>query len=82
MRSRRAGPAVASHEQTRVDIARAKLTAQMVAMGLMPADGWRIGEEVRETAHGTEWILRPLHLRRDPPSLEARVLFERRRAGP
>lgn len=75
------GPAVASREQTRVDTARAKLTAQMVEMGLMPADGWRIGEEVRETAQGTEWILRPLHLRREPPALEARVLFERRRPG-
>lgn len=71
------GPAVGSREQTRVETARAKLIAQMAAMGLTAADGWRIGEEVQETAEGTVWILRPLHLRADAPPLEARVLFER-----
>lgn len=71
------GPAVGSREQTRVETARAKLIAQMAAMGLTAAEGWRIGEEVRESAQGTVWILRPLHLREDAPPLEARVLFER-----
>ncbi|HSN19862.1 MAG TPA: PAS domain-containing protein [Usitatibacter sp.] len=75
------GPAAASREQTRVQTARAKLAAQMAAMGLSVADGWQIGEEVRETAEGTVWILRPLHMREEAPPLEARVLFERARGA-
>jgi hypothetical protein len=75
------GPAAASREQTRVKTARAKLAAQMAAMGLMQADGWQIGEEVQESAEGTVWILRPLHLREDAPPLEMRVLFKRQ-GGP
>ena len=71
------GPAVASPEQTRIETARAKLAAQMAALGLNEADGWQICEEVHETAEGTVWILRPLHLRADPPPLEMRVLFRR-----
>lgn len=71
------GAAVASPEQTRVATARAKLAARMAALGLTEAAGWRIGEEVHETAEGTAWILRPLHLREDAPPLEERVLFER-----
>lgn len=71
------GPAVASREQTRIETARAKLAAQMAAIGLTEAEGWQICEEVHETAEGTVWILRPLHLRADAPPLEMRVLFKR-----
>jgi len=73
----RVGPPVASRELTRVDAARAKLTAQMAALGLTFEGGWRISEEVRETAHGTAWVLRPLHLRETSPPLEVTVVFER-----
>lgn len=71
------GPSVPSPEQTRVETARAKLAAQMAALGLTEVDGWQICEEVHETAEGTVWILRPLHLRADAPPLEMRVLFKR-----
>jgi hypothetical protein len=74
---REIGPSVGSREQTRVETARAKLAAQMATMGLTAADGWQICEEVRETAEGTIWILRPLHLREEPPPLEMRVVFKR-----
>lgn len=72
-----AGPAAASREHTRVETARTKLAAHMSALGLTAERGWRISEQVRETDEGTEWILRPMHLREDPPRLEARVVFER-----
>jgi len=71
------GPQVSSREQTRVAAARAKLLAQMAALGLRRADGWRICEEVRETAVGTTWVLRPLHMQKEAPSLEVVVEFHR-----
>ncbi len=71
------GPVVASHEQTRVDAARAKLMAQMASIGLTRAQGWRIGEQVRETPQGTVWVLRPIHLRHESPPLEVTVLFDK-----
>ena len=71
------GPMAPSREQSRVEAGRAKLLAQMAALGLTRADGWRICEEVRETARGTTWVLRPLHLRKEPPPLEVTVEFER-----
>ncbi len=76
------GGAIPSPEQTWVQTARAKLAARMAGMGLMEADGWQIGEEVVETAEGTVWILRPLHLREDAPPLEMRVLFKRQGKPP
>jgi len=71
------GSMVPSRQRTRVEAGRAKLMAQMAALGLTPADGWRVCEEVRETECGTTWILRPLHLRKDSPPLEVTVEFER-----
>jgi hypothetical protein len=73
----RASSIVPSREHTRVEAGRAKLMAQMAALGLTPADGWRICEEIRETQAATTWILRPLHLQKDAPPLEVTVEFER-----
>jgi PAS domain-containing protein len=71
------GSMAPTRERTRVEAGRAKLMAQMAALGLTPADGWRISEEVRETESGTIWILRPIHMRKNSPPLEVTVEFER-----
>jgi hypothetical protein len=51
----------------RHDLARDHLLQMMEARGLRPADGWGIAESVRHVEGGTELVLRPLHLRHDPP---------------
>ena len=71
------GSIAPTRERTRVEAGRAKLMAQMVGLGLTPADGWRVCEEVREDQSGTTWILRPIHIRKDPPQLEVTVEFKR-----
>lgn len=46
----------------------------MEQLGLRREDGWSILEFTRETAGGTELVLRPLHMRlASPPGLECIV---------
>ena len=61
-----------------VRIARAKayLELQMIEMGLRPADGWKIQEELRDTDTGTRWVFRPVHLRREAPDLHTSVILD------
>ena len=47
--------------------ARATLRAHMERRGLTEKGGWRITESVRHRAGRTEMVLRPIHLRLDPP---------------
>lgn len=44
-----------------------RLRSEMEALGLHARDGWKIAEVTREARDGTELVLRPLHLRLDPP---------------
>lgn len=45
----------------RREAARAYLWREMNARGLFERDGWRIVETTRETANGTELVMRPMH---------------------
>jgi hypothetical protein len=56
--------------------ARDDVVAQMKACGLSEKDGWRIHEEMRSTLDGTQWVLRPVHIHRDAPGLEAVVTID------
>ena len=47
--------------------AESRLRREMEALGLYASDGWKIAEVTREARNGTELVLRPLHLRLDPP---------------
>ena len=51
----------------RRDIARVMLRHQMDARGLTEAAGWKINETVRHVVGGTELVLRPIHMREEPP---------------
>ena len=56
--------------------AHAYLREEMDKLGLFEADGWQIAEIVRECPGGSELVLRPLHIRLDPPAgLECVVWF-------
>lgn len=44
-----------------------QLRREMEALGLHARDGWKIAEVTREARNGTELVLRPLHMRLDPP---------------
>jgi hypothetical protein len=46
---------------------RAYLWAEMAKLGLREEDGWSILEFTRESAGGTQIVLRPMHLRLTPP---------------
>ena len=57
--------------------ARHALTAQMHALGLTAANGWRVAEELRHTMEGTEWVFRPMHIRESAPAdLRSTVLID------
>ncbi len=47
--------------------AESRLRHAMEELGLYARDGWKIAEVTREARNGTELVLRPLHLRLDPP---------------
>jgi hypothetical protein len=56
--------------------ARADVAARMAQQGLAEKDGWRIHEEMRSTLRGTEWVVRPVHIHRDAPGIEAVVVID------
>lgn len=61
----------------RLATARTALLAEMHALGLTPANGWRVVEELRHTLQGTEWTFRPMHIRELPPQdLRSSVLID------
>jgi hypothetical protein len=62
--------------RARIAQARAHLVALMKARGLSEKDGWRIHEEMRTTIDGTQWVLRPVHIHREAPGLEAIVTID------
>ena len=68
--------ALAAEVVSRLAKARTELTAQMGAMGLGLANGWRVSEELRHTVKGTEWTFRPVHLREPSPPLEVKVAID------
>ena len=53
--------------------AKERLAAEMIAQGFTPEDGWRVVEELRNTPDGTQWVFRPVHLRKDSPELKTTV---------
>lgn len=67
---------LASNVVERLASAKENLRARMNEVGLTPARGWRIGEELHHTMQGTEWIFRPVHLRENAPDMYARVLID------
>jgi hypothetical protein len=60
----------------RLQAARNALLAQMQALGLTPAKGWRVTEELRHTTEGTEWVFRPMHIREPVPDLRSVVIID------
>jgi hypothetical protein len=62
--------------RARLHEARAHVEAQMAAQGLLAKDGWRIHEEMRASIGGTQWVLRPVHLHREAPGIEAVVTID------
>lgn len=62
---------------SRCAVARLHLRREMEARGLHRADGWEIAETVRDCEGGSEIVMRPLHLRLEPPpGLECVVRIE------
>jgi hypothetical protein len=53
---------------TRLAAARSALLAEMHALGLSAAKGWRVVEELRHTVEGTQWTFRPMHIREAAPA--------------
>ena len=69
--------ALANDVTTRLAAARAALLANMHALGLTAANGWRIVEELRHTVEGTEWVIRPMHIREVAPhDLRSSILID------
>ena len=69
--------ALASNITSRLEAARQELQAEMHALGLTAAAGWRVMEELRHTMEGTEWIFKPMHIREVPPQdLRSSVLID------
>ena len=62
--------------RARLAEARADVVARMKASGLSEKDGWRIHEEMRSVLGGTQWVLRPVHIHREAPGLEAVVTID------
>ena len=62
--------------RARLAEARADVVARMKASGLSEKDGWRIHEEMRSSMRGTQWVLRPVHIHREAPGLEAVVTID------
>lgn len=68
--------ALAAQVVSRLAEARKELATQMGALGLGIANGWRVSEELKHTIHGTEWTLKPVHLREAAPPLEVKVAID------
>jgi hypothetical protein len=47
----------------RLEAARTRLAARMAAAGFTEQKGWRLLEELRSTSHGTQFVLRPCHVK-------------------
>ena len=61
----------------RLAAARSALLAEMHALGLSTANGWRVVEELRHTLQGTEWTFRPMHIRElAPEDLRSSVVID------
>ncbi len=60
----------------RLVAARQSVAAQMAKLGLREQDGWRIAEELRTSPYGTQFVLRPIHMRLDSPGFEATVTID------
>ena len=67
---------LASEVVRRIAAAKEQLLRDMAALGLKREDGWRIVEELRTTVGGTQFVFRPVHLRKDSPDLEATVAID------
>ena len=59
--------------RARIAAARAALRERMNSSGLTEAGGWTITEELRSVAAGSELVLRPMHMKHDPPEFEIKV---------
>ena len=59
----------------RIQEAKEEIRLKMLAAGLHEKDGWRLLEELRSTAEGTEFVFRPVHTRYDAPGIESAVLI-------
>ena len=69
--------ALANEVIARLNAARNALNAEMQALGLTAAKGWRMVEELRHTLEGTEWVFRPMHIREAAPAdLRTSVLID------
>lgn len=68
--------ALAAKIAAQLAAAKEQLLEQMIQMGCTPAKGWRIGEELRHTLAGTEFVFRPLHLREASPELHVKVVVD------
>ncbi|HET9579704.1 MAG TPA: hypothetical protein VFP44_17865 [Usitatibacter sp.] len=60
----------------RIQAARARLSGWMERQGLREQDGWRVSEELRSCAEGTQFVYRPIHLRLPSPQHEEVVLVD------
>lgn len=76
MKDRNEVGALAADVSTRIQAAKERLLEQMAALGLVPANGWRITEELRHDIGRTEWVFRPVHLREPSPGIEERVAID------
>ena len=68
--------ALAANAFARLEDAKRELLARMDAEGFKKAAGWRLSEELRHIAEGTEWIFRPIHRTEPCPSFYIRVLID------
>jgi hypothetical protein len=64
---------LATEVQRLIVAARERLAAEMLAQGFTREEGWRVVEELRNTPGGTQWVFRPVHLRKDSPDLKTTV---------
>ena len=60
----------------RIQAARAELATKMADAGLNEKGGWRVLEELRSTASGTQFVFRPVHTRLDAPGIESVVTID------
>jgi hypothetical protein len=60
----------------RIQSAKAELAAKMADAGLDERGGWRVLEELRSTATGTQFVFRPVHTRLDTPQIETVVSID------
>ena len=68
---------LANDVSARLAAARTALLAEMHALGLTAANGWRVVEELRHTLEGTQWTFRPMHIREVAPAdLRSSVLID------